>query len=270
MLRNTFAAGAAGAGIAAAVVRSNYPPGLHTGQPLAMLGSVFGNGSFWATLLVSAGLIGLFLIAAGGLRSPRFAGATILTTSEPMLWGLSLPLLSVVFDPWFFRTTAPVLVVAGTVLGLLGAAQRMPRTADETGSGADFGPGLAAIIVLAVLVPAFLVLPGPPWFHSISGDEPHYLVIARSLWVDGDVEVGNEYDEGLMSPFWTGPPGGARQTGCQSRRALLDPRTGARRVAGSLVRSRPRFRRDRVHRHGAHRHVAVARRRSRMSVPVDP
>ena len=200
MLKHTFAAVAAGAGIAAAVVQSNYPPGLHAGRPLAMLGSVFGNGSFWATLLLSTGVIGLCLIAAGGSRSPRFAGATILATSEPVLWGLSLPLLSVVFDPWFFHTTAPVLVVAGTVLGLLGAVRRVP----QTGSGTDLGLGLAAIIVLAVLVPAFLVLSGPPRFHSISGDEPHYLVIARSLWVDGDVEVGNEYDEGLMSPFWSG------------------------------------------------------------------
>src|SRR6266567_6408771 len=30
--------------------------------------------------------------------------------------------------------------------------------------------------------------------YSATGDEPHYLMIAQSLWADGDLDVGNNYE----------------------------------------------------------------------------
>src|SRR6186997_2777135 len=30
--------------------------------------------------------------------------------------------------------------------------------------------------------------------YSATGDEPHYLMVAQSLWADGDLDVGNNYE----------------------------------------------------------------------------
>jgi hypothetical protein len=108
----------------------------------------------------------------------------------------------VLLDPWFFHTTVFVVGLAGLALGILASLGRRRDVAPSRPPSARRPLGL--ILVGAVLLPTFLALPGPPWFHPISGDEPHYLVIARSLWVDGDVDVANDYREGLWQPFWSG------------------------------------------------------------------
>ena len=37
--------------------------------------------------------------------------------------------------------------------------------------------------------------------YSVSGDEPHYLMVSQSLWVDGDLDVRNNYADGQSERF---------------------------------------------------------------------
>ena len=37
--------------------------------------------------------------------------------------------------------------------------------------------------------------------YSVSGDEPHYLIVAESLWSDGDLDVQDEYGSGVSRVF---------------------------------------------------------------------
>ena len=110
--------------------------------------------------------------------------------------------MALLLDPWLFHRSAAILAAAGFALGALGTAARARRL--PAARPAPARRTLALLVAAAVIVPTLLVLPGPPWFHPISGDEPHYLVIARSLWADGDLDVANEYSESLLSPFWPG------------------------------------------------------------------
>ena len=192
---------AAAGGLGVLATLSSLPPGLAAGQPLVLAAMIFGSGSFWSAALLCLALAALSsTLAAMRGRSAASDTAAVWRLAEPVLWGASAPWLSLLLDPWFFHRTGPVLAVAGIAIGswaALGRLQALPPAASSRTSRA-----LPIIVVLALIVPAFLVLPGPPWFHPISGDEPHYLVIARSLWVDGDLDVRNEYDDSLMSPFW--------------------------------------------------------------------
>jgi len=202
LLRITAATAGAGAGAAATAVLAGVPPGLAAGQPARLVAEVLGRRPFWAAWVLSVAVIVLLLVVARGWRRAggRDLGAVVtVALAEPLLWGCSLPLLALALDPWFFHRTAPVLAACGVALGVLGVSRRaaaLPRA-----TRAAVSP-LAVILALSVAVPAFLVLPGPPWFHPVSGDEPHYLVIARSLWVDGDLDVANEYGQRLLTPFW--------------------------------------------------------------------
>ena len=46
-------------------------------------------------------------------------------------------------------------------------------------------------------------LTGTPVFPS--GDEPHYLVIAQSLWRDGDLKIENNHARGDYHAYFNGP-----------------------------------------------------------------
>ena len=199
-LRITAATAAAGAGAATTAVLTGVPPGLAAGQPARLVAEVLGRRSFWAALIVSVAVVVLLLVAARAwLRAGGRDPGAVVALAEPLLWGCSAPLLALALDPWFFHRTAPLLAACGVALGLLGVSRRAATLPPATGAAVS---PLAVILVLSVTVPAFLVLPGPPWFHPVSGDEPHYLVIARSLWVDGDLDVANEYGQRLLVPFW--------------------------------------------------------------------
>lgn len=201
--RAVLAVIAAGAGVGALAALTALPPGLAAGQPVVLMTLVFGSEWFWRVAAISVALLALPVTLVGRRRhtaAHRAAGAW--QSVEPVLWGAAAPLLSVALDPWFFHRTGPIVAVAGLGLGTLAALTR--RTKLAAGARPGSWRALPILVALAVLVPTFLVLPGPPWFHPLSGDEPHYLVIARSLWVDGDVDVRNEYDQGLLTPFWPG------------------------------------------------------------------
>ncbi len=194
---------AAGAGLGALAALAALPPGLAAGQPVVLITLVFGSGWFWRTAAISVALLALPLVLVGRRRHPATNNAAgVWRSVEPVLWGAAAPLLSVALDPWFFHRTGPVLAVAGIGLGILAALARLTEIPVRARRGSS--RALPILVALAVLVPTFLVLPGPPWFHPLSGDEPHYLVIARSLWIDGDVDLRNEYDQGLLTPFWPG------------------------------------------------------------------
>jgi len=45
---------------------------------------------------------------------------------------------------------------------------------------------------------------GPSWWPALSGDEPHYLLSARSVWVEGDIDLGADYIDGAYRSFY--PP----------------------------------------------------------------
>ena len=60
------------------------------------------------------------------------------------------------------------------------------------------------IAVLAVAIPTLVVAMGPLWWPALSGDEPHYLLYARSIVVDRDIDLGADYDEGAYRSFY--PP----------------------------------------------------------------
>ena len=54
------------------------------------------------------------------------------------------------------------------------------------------------IVAAAILVPSALVVPGPPSFHPISGDEPHYLAVARSKLVQAKTALERARERDLL------------------------------------------------------------------------
>src|SRR3972149_1030273 len=52
------------------------------------------------------------------------------------------------------------------------------------------------------------------------GDEPHYLLAAHSLAVDGDLDVGNNYAQRDFASFYPGPLAGHVRTGVDGRSYL--------------------------------------------------
>lgn len=194
-----IAAAGAGAGVFAALAA--LPPGTGAGRPLELAQQVAVSGWFRGVASATTlALIGAALLAR--LRRTDEEHSGLWTAVEPLLWGLAAPLLSLVLDPWFFHSTVFVTALTGLMLGVLTSVHRWGRLPQRYRLSQRQSVGL--LIVLAVLVPTFLALPGAPWFHPVSGDEPHYLVIARSLWIDGDLNVANEYSQGLTQPFWPG------------------------------------------------------------------
>ena len=37
--------------------------------------------------------------------------------------------------------------------------------------------------------------------YSVTGDEPHYLIVSESLWSDGDFDLRDEYRSGISGVF---------------------------------------------------------------------
>jgi hypothetical protein len=60
-------------------------------------------------------------------------------------------------------------------------------------------PWLFVVAVLVITAAAYRVTRGP--IHP-SGDEPHYLIIAQSLWRDGDLRIQNNHDRGDYREYY--------------------------------------------------------------------
>jgi hypothetical protein len=195
---------AASLGVGTFAALASLPPGTGGGEPLVLLSVVLRSGWFTSastiTAVVLGGLLLLRWVHRGG--APGGSRASAAYCLEPVAWGMAAPLLSLLLDPWSFHGTVFVTGFAGIALGVIGARARALRLGIRW--RLSDRRAMALLAALSIGIPTALVLPGPPWFHPLSGDEPHYLVTARSLWIDHDVDVANDYADHLTTPFWYG------------------------------------------------------------------
>lgn len=160
----------------------------------------------WQALLGFMCLAGLVLVGVDHLNAPR--GTT--TNRRPRLGELVMPLMAltvlilpflpIVPDRWpvFQALAGPLgavvwLAVAGLQVWTLWQSRLLtPRWLE----GMSLGRIVAAIWIGTALLAgiAAMRLTGTPVFPS--GDEPHYLVIAQSLWRDGDFKIENNHARG--------------------------------------------------------------------------
>ena len=113
----------------------------------------------------------------------------------PALQVLSGPLVGVVW-----------LVVAGLQVWVLVQARVIAMPAIDRWpmwrlSAVIFGVTLVAAGLVAWLLMASPAFPG--------GDEPHYLVMAQSLWRDGDLNIFNNHQQGDYYEYLVDCPGAA-------------------------------------------------------------
>lgn len=158
----------------------------------------------WQALVGFMCLAGLILVGIDHLNAPR--GTT--TGRRPRLGELVLPLLSLVvllvpFAPWLpdqwpalQALSGPLgavvwIVVAGLQSWVLWQARLITPRAIERWTL----PRVAAAVFAATAVVSGLAasqLTRTALFPA--GDEPHYLVIAQSLWRDGDLKIENNHE----------------------------------------------------------------------------
>ncbi|MCC7124407.1 MAG: hypothetical protein IT178_06135 [Acidobacteria bacterium] len=157
----------------------------------------------WETLasLLAAVLVGLLLLhrLAVSRRGPAPPLERLLT---PLL-GLGILLLP--FLPWLADVWPPIQIAAGPA-GLvvwLGVAMMLLWTLRQEGvlrlptiaiTSTTTLSLLVALGVAAISAVPALRLTGTPLVPA--GDEPHYLVIAQSLWRDGDLKIENNHQRG--------------------------------------------------------------------------
>lgn len=126
-------------------------------------------------------------------RSPLTALPALLTTVP--WWPVPLPALALVWTgplAWL-----PVMVAVAAALGspVLHAVSRGLRAHDPVRA-----MGLAAVLT-ALLGGATLWSLGP---RLPGGDEPHYLVITQSLWLDGDLRIENNHVQRDYAEYFAG------------------------------------------------------------------
>ena len=168
----------------------------------------------WQALLGFTCLAGLVLVGIDHLNAPR--GTT--TNRRPRLGELVLPLMAlavlilpflpVVPDRWpVFQTLAgPLgavvwLAVAGLQVWTLWQSRLLvPRWLERL----SLGRIVAAIWIGTALLAgiAAMRLTNTPLFPA--GDEPHYMVIAQSLWRDGDFKIENNHTRGDYQEYFPG------------------------------------------------------------------
>ncbi len=168
----------------------------------------------WQALLGFICLAALVLVGIDHLNAPR--GTT--TNRRPRLSELVLPLfalvilivpfLPVVPDRWpvFQALAGPLgavvwLSVAGLQLWTLWQGRLIrPRWLERWSLWrVTFAIWIATASLGAI---AGARLTGTPLFPS--GDEPHYLVIAQSLWRDGDLKIENNHRRGDYQEYFHG------------------------------------------------------------------
>jgi hypothetical protein len=130
---------------------------------------------------------------APGPRAPLWALALLLAARAPALEGVSG--LAVLRGPMGL-----VLAVLAALVALAPlcspAGGRLVRAASRARSRALF---LGALLLLA---------PVATYYASrlrVSGDEPHYLIQAQSLWRDGDLDLRNNYEGEDWREYTPGP-----------------------------------------------------------------
>lgn len=187
-------------GVASAAAHPRLAPGIGAAGIGPTASALVASASFW--LMTAASLLGFLLLpwlVAQVLPGARAACAGSRTAAvRPLLYGAALPLLATPFEPWFFRCPSAPLVLAGVGLGALGAAWRLRALLASQETRADAG---SRIVVAVVLVGAVLVAVWP----APQGDEPHSLLVAQSLLLDGDIDLADDYGSASYRGFHPGP-----------------------------------------------------------------
>lgn len=146
--------------------------------------------SFW--FLAAAVIAGMALMHAGRARRLPWALTTLALLTTAVAW-LPLPAAPWI-DAWSSRASLPIFVlIAATIVG----SSVTPRGTWNSDRGA---PWTAAAIASLWLIAVWFALKG----RGISGDEPHYLLIAQSLLSDGDFDLRNNYDAGDFLAYYGG------------------------------------------------------------------
>lgn len=156
-------------------------------------------------------LVRLVLLASGGAvlvaLLDRWVARGILT---PVAW-LLLPLAGLLilllpYLPWL-PDALPILTVPGgpfrylliaMVLGQVVWIAARRRSGDGT-AGTGVRPrtrGLIAIFVAGFSIFSTIAIARTRTVLYPGGDEPHYLIMAQSLWRDGDLEIENNHSRG--------------------------------------------------------------------------
>ena len=166
----------------------------------------------WQTLVGFTCLAALVLLAIDHLNAPR----TTTTGTRPRLSELVLPLFSLIVlllpftpvipDRWpaLQALSGPLgaivwLSVAALQVWTLWQSRLVTARAFERWSVTT----IAIAIFLSTAAAAGLAaarLTGTSLFPS--GDEPHYLVIAQSLWRDGDLKIENNHAQGDYREYY--------------------------------------------------------------------
>ena len=111
----------------------------------------------------------------------------------PVLQVLAGPLRFVI---WFVVLTQLLLLLSKTIL-----RPKLLPPQSVSGSAQSF--------TAIVLVASFVVVMGTGFLRintatAPGGDEPHYLIIAQSLWLDGDLAIENNHDQKDYSDYFSG------------------------------------------------------------------
>ena len=167
----------------------------------------------WQALLGFMCLGGLLLVGIDQLNAPR---GTTTGRNRPRLGELVLPLLSLIVllvpytpilpDRWpvLQALAGPLgaivwLAVAALQVWTLWQSRLLTARAIERWSVTSITIALFAA-TMAVAGLAAGKLTGTSLFPS--GDEPHYLVIAQSLWRDGDLKIENNHARGDYREYY--------------------------------------------------------------------
>ena len=158
--------------------------------------------------LVLAALVGMAVLAFLLIRRvpvPRFHMVSCVCAPLMLLFLWALPYL-----PWLPDRFPLMLILAGPVrwlvlgFAVLGCLLSALTRVDVDALVALRWPRAKGVFAMSVVV--FLLLGGYVKYHQgVGGDEPHYLVIAHSLLVDGDLQIENNHVAGDYRSFWGGP-----------------------------------------------------------------
>ena len=141
----------------------------------------------WPTPMATAAAL-LIAVAASGLRQAVIV-LPLAVTAAPLVAGWAA-------GAWIFTGAGSWIAWAVAIAAAGRATTRLPRVAWSPRAHAG---AAAAAAVLWLSGVAAAVAP-----VAVTGDAPHYLVIARSVAADGDLDLRNDYDERRYADFYAG------------------------------------------------------------------
>lgn len=153
-------------------------PGVGADGLVASAARTWLSHEFALALLLSLALV------VGAEAALRRVGAAGLSWRLRLAAALLLPLPLV--EVLFFRCPLWALLAAATAVAAAWPAPAVDRHS-------HCWRGSPARVALAVAATGLSLV---PWWPAVQGDEPHYLLIAHSVWQDGDLDVADEYAEG--------------------------------------------------------------------------